>query len=94
MLMEYDCRKRSVRTDVQIDLYAAEPGPLGVAGPEISASVRKLIDAKEIGYHPEHQVAAVDPGERLITFVNGISGEFDLLSYVPAHQAPRVDPRG
>ena len=90
MLIEYDCRKRKVRGDVQLDLYAAEPGPLGVAGPEVSAGVRRMVEAKDIGYHPEHQVTQVDPAARQLSFANGQTAAFDLLAYVPPHRAPTV----
>lgn len=53
MLVEYDCRKRKIRDRVQIDLYAAEPAPMGVAGPEVSAGVRAMVESKGIRYlHP------------------------------------------
>jgi len=90
MLLAYDCRKRKVRDTVQIDLYAAEPGPMGVAGPEVSAGVRQMVEQKGIGYHPEHQVIEVDPKARQLSFANGASAEFDLLAYVPPHRAPQV----
>jgi sulfide:quinone oxidoreductase len=90
MLIEYDCRVRKVRDAVAIDLYAAEPGPMGVAGPAVSAAVRRMVEDKRIGYHPEHQVTAVDPAARRIAFANGAQAEFDLLAYVPPHRAPRV----
>jgi len=90
MLLEYDCRKRKVRDAVQIDLYAAEPGPMGVAGPDVSSGVRQMVEQKGIGYHPEHQVTEVDPEGRRLSFANGASAEFDLLAYVPPHRPPRV----
>jgi sulfide:quinone oxidoreductase len=43
MLLEADCRRRTVRDHVRIDLYAAEPAPMGVAGPDVSAAVREMI---------------------------------------------------
>jgi sulfide:quinone oxidoreductase len=89
MLLEYDCRKRMLR-DVQIDLYAAEPGPMGVAGPEVSAGVRQMVERKGIGYHPGHQLREVDPEARRLSFENGASAGFDVLAYVPPHRAPRV----
>ena len=90
MLLEYDCRKRKIRDDVEIDLYAAEPGPMGVAGPEITAAVRGMVEGKGVGYHPSHQVTSVDPEGRTLTFANGAVVPFDLLAYVPPHLAPRV----
>jgi len=90
MLLEHDCRRRGVRDSVQIDLYAAEPGPMGVAGPEVSAGVRRMVEQKGIAYHPEHQVTRVDPAVRRIEFANGACADFDLLVYVPAHRASAV----
>ncbi len=90
MLIEAKMRRRQVRDKVQIDLYAAEPGPLGVAGPKVSAGVRALVEARGIGYHPEHQVQSVDPDARRLSFANGAEAEFDLLVYVPPHRAPAV----
>jgi len=90
MLINDRIRRRKLDDRTQIDLYAAEPGPLGVAGPDVSAGVRSMVEAAGIGYHPEHQVVSVDPTERLLTFANGVTADFDLLAYVPPHQAPRV----
>ena len=90
MLLEYDCRKRKVRDRVQVDLYAAEPAPMGVTGPVFSAGVRQMVEAKGIGYHPAHQVTQVDAAARTIAFANGVEAGFDLLAYVPPHRAPRV----
>jgi sulfide:quinone oxidoreductase len=90
MLLEYACRKRKLREKTQIDLYAAEPGPMGVAGPEVSKAVRQIVEAKGIAYHPEHQVREVDPTARRLVFTNGAEALFDLLAYVPPHRAPKV----
>jgi sulfide:quinone oxidoreductase len=89
MLIEHDCRKRKVRDDVHIDLYAAEPGPMGVAGADVSAGVRHMVERKGVVYHPEHQVTEVDPVARRLVFANGASADFDLLAFVPPHRAPR-----
>jgi sulfide:quinone oxidoreductase len=90
MLLEYACRKRKLREKTQIDLYAAEPGPMGVAGPEVSKAVRQMVEVKGVAYHPEHQVNEVDPAARRLSFTNGAEASFDLLAYVPPHRAPKV----
>ncbi len=90
MLLEYHCRKRKIRARTRLDLYAAEPGPMGVAGPEVSKAVRQMVEAKDIAYHPEHQVAEADPSVRRLKFANGAETTYDLLAYVPPHRAPRV----
>jgi sulfide:quinone oxidoreductase len=90
MLLEYDCRRRGVRKDVQVDLYTPEPGPMPVAGPEVSAALRRMVEAKGIGYHPEHAVTSVDPIKRRLAFANGAEADFNLLAYLPPHRAPKV----
>lgn len=90
MLVEAELRRRGVRGRVTLDLYAAEPGPMGVAGPQVSAAVRQVVESKGIRYHPGHQVTAVDPETRRLTFANGVTADFDLLVYVPPHRAPAV----
>ncbi|MCH8900355.1 MAG: NAD(P)/FAD-dependent oxidoreductase [Acidobacteria bacterium] len=90
MLINDYCRKRGIGDRTQVDLYAAEPGPMGVTGPEVSAGVRQMVEDKGIAYHPEHQVAEVDARVRWITFDNGATADFDVLAYVPPHCAPRV----
>ena len=90
MLLESELRKRKVRAQIKIDLYAAEPGPMGVAGPEVSTAVRTMVEAKGISYHPEHQIVSVDPQTKRLHFANGVEAEFDLLAFVPPHRAPKV----
>jgi sulfide:quinone oxidoreductase len=90
LLIDADLRKRGLRDAVTVDVYAAEPGPMGVAGPEMSGAVKQLLEAKGIPYHPEHQVKTVDAAARRLEFANGAQADFDLLAYVPPHRAPRV----
>ncbi len=88
MLLEDHCRGRGIRGKTQIDLYAAEPGPMGVAGPAVSSAVRQMLESKGIAYHPAHQVVAADPANRRLRFSNGVEGAYDLLCFVPPHRAP------
>jgi len=90
MLVEAACRKRKIRGRTQIELHTAEPGPMGVAGPDVSAGVRGLVEARGVSYHPNHQVTHVDPETKRLVFSDGSSSAFDLLAYVPPHRAPRV----
>lgn len=90
MLLESACRKRGIRDKTQLALFAAEPGPMGVAGPAVSAAVRGMVEAKDIAYHPEHQIQEVDVAGRRLEFTNGAEAFFDLLAYVPPHRAPKV----
>jgi sulfide:quinone oxidoreductase len=86
---DYLC-KRGLREKTTIEFFAAEPRPMFVAGPELGAAVRGMVEARGIAYHPEHQVKEVDAVNRRISFANGASDEYDLLLYVPPHRAPAV----
>ncbi len=88
MLIESECRRRGIRPAVELALFSAEPGPMGVAGPEVSAAVRGMVEQRGIRYHPEHQVARVEGGH--VQFTNGVRAEFDLLVYVPPLRPPRA----
>lgn len=90
MLIESEFRHRQLRDRVQIDFYASEPGPMGVAGPKVSAGVRQMIEQRGIVYHPEHQVSAVDASARQIRFSNEATAGYDLLLFVAPHRAPVV----
>lgn len=90
MLLDNDLRKRKVRDRVSIALYSPEPGPMGVAGPDVSAGVRRLIEERGIDYFPEHQVAEVDSPAKTIHFTFGDKAGFDLLAYIPPHTVPPV----
>lgn len=90
LLIEDELRRRGVRERTTMDMYAAEPGPMGVAGPAVSAAVRALIEHRGIRYHPGQQVTRVDPEARRLEFSNTTTADFDLLIYIPPHQAPAV----
>lgn len=90
LLIDAHLRARGVREAVSLEVYAAEPGPMGVAGPEVSGAVRLMLAERGIAYHPEHQVTLVDAKARRVDFANGRSTKFDELAYVPPHRAPQV----
>ncbi len=90
LLIDAYLRQHGLRAAVSVEVYAAEPGPMGVAGPEMSGAVKQLLAGKGIPYHPEHQVTAVDVAARKLSFTNGAEATFDVLAYVPPHRAPRV----
>jgi len=90
LLVEDYLSKRGLREKTTIEFFAAEPRPMFVAGPELGAAVRGMVEAQGIAYHPEHQVKVVDAANRRIVFANGAETEFDLLFYVPPHRAPAL----
>ena len=90
MLVEHDLRRRGLRGSTEIALYAAEPGPMGVAGSEVSAGVREMIATRGIAYYPEHQVTEVDAPARRLRFSNDEESTYDLLIHVPPMRPPAV----
>lgn len=90
MLLDHDLRKRKLRDHVEVAIFAAEPAPMGVAGPEVSAGVRQLLEERDIPYHPQHQVTQVDGTTGTLHFGNGAEARFDFLVYIPPHVAPTV----
>jgi len=88
MLIDADFRRRGIRGAVEISLFSAEPGPMGVAGPDVSAAVRGLVEERGVAYRPLHQVERVEG--RKAVFTNGTQADFDLLVYVPPLRPPKV----
>jgi sulfide:quinone oxidoreductase len=90
MLLDHDLRKRKLRDSVDVAVYAWEPTPMGVAGPDVSAGVKQMLIDRNISYHPEHQITRVDAVARTLHFASGAEVSFDFLVYIPPHVAPTV----
>lgn len=90
LLLDADRRNRGLAGRVRVDIYTPEPGPMPVAGPEVSAQLRAMVEARDIGYYPNHAATRVDGANRRIVFANGAETGYDLLAYVPPHRAPAV----
>ncbi len=90
MLLDHDLRKRKLRDRVEVAVYSWEPGPMGVAGPEVSAGVKQMLQERDIAYYPQHQVSRVDAASGTLKFGNGTEAGFDFLVYIPPHVAPEV----
>jgi sulfide:quinone oxidoreductase len=90
MLLEYSFRKRHIRDQVELNLYAGEPGPMGVAGPQVSRAVREMVEKKGIHYYPDQYITRVDPQARQLYFASGLTASYDVLAFVPPHRVPRL----
>jgi len=88
MLIEDFIRKKGLDQQSEISLYSPEPGPMPVAGQELSKAVSQMVAGKGIKYFPEHQLTSAT--ENTLTFSNGKTVEYDLLAYTPKHQCPAV----
>lgn len=88
LLIDAMLRKRDHRQEVGIAIHAAEVGPMAVAGANVSTAVVDLLAAREIEYHPAHQIASVVPGR--VLFTDASVDDFDLLAYMPSIRPPQV----
>jgi len=68
MLLRDFFRRRGLTSKVELHLFTPEPQPMPVAGPELGAAVREMLESREIGFHPSHKLTAVDPDTRELAF--------------------------
>jgi len=87
LLIDAGLRARGVRDRVQVVVRSAEPAPMPVAGPDVSAAVRQLLAARGIDYQPGRQITAAEPGT---VHFGDTSEDVDLLVYMPPIVAPQV----
>jgi sulfide:quinone oxidoreductase len=87
LLIDSGLRARGVRDRVQVVVRSAEPAPMPVAGPDVSAAVRQLLADRGIDYQPGRQITAAEPGT--VRF-GDTSEDADLLVYMPPISAPPV----
>ncbi|MHA2277035.1 MAG: NAD(P)/FAD-dependent oxidoreductase, partial [Candidatus Kariarchaeaceae archaeon] len=90
MLLQHNVLVNYTTKNVQVELYTAESGPMGVTGADNSLAVRQMVEQKGVLYHPESVIEKVDPQTKNLFFSNGVEVSYDLLLYVPPHQAPTV----
>ena len=90
MLLESLLRRRKVRDQVTVTVYAAEPAPMGVAGPEVSRGVVEFVRQRGIDYLPSTKLTRVDASGKRLHFDTGAEAQFDVLAVVPPHAAPEA----
>lgn len=88
MLIETAIRNKGIRDKTEIAVYTPELMPMPVAGKELAAAVKQMLESKGIKYFPEHQFTESD--SKSLSFSNGNRFSFDLLAYTPKHSCPVV----
>lgn len=88
LLIDAVLRRSGVRASVEIALHAAEPAPMGVAGPNVSEAVTSMLADRAVDYHPAHRITSVEDGRA--EFADGTAEPFDLLVYMPPIRPPQV----
>ena len=89
LLVDSVLRVRGMRAASEIVLCTPEKQPMPVAGPDVGAAGRAMLEERGIDYRPGWSVSGVDAASRTAHF-DGESVEFDLLAAVPPHRAPPV----
>ena len=88
LLIDAILRRNRVRGNVDIALHSAEPGPMAVAGANVSTAVTAILADRGIDYQPSHQITCAEPGRA--EFADGKSETFDMLVYMPPIRPPNV----
>ncbi len=87
LLIDAQLRARGVRDRVQVAVRSAEPGPMPVAGPAVSAAVQGMLTAQDIDYVGGKQITAVEAGR---LHFGDDTEDTDLLVYMPPIAPTRV----
>ncbi len=90
MLIADYFRKRGLKNQVEVQLFTPEPQPMPVAGPELGAAVRQMLESKGIAFNPSHNVISVNHQTRELTFEGKEPFRYDLLIVVAPHVAPQI----
>lgn len=88
LLIDSVLRRRGVRDRVEVVMHAAEPAPMGVAGPQVSEAVTQMLATRAIAYRSGHRITSVEPG--LAGFDDGQDQPFDVLASMPPIAPPAV----
>jgi sulfide:quinone oxidoreductase len=80
-------RDNGSRADAEISVYSPEKHPMPSAGPYAGPELVALLNDNGIDFFGEHSVASIDADRRQIHFRNGATTAFDLLVFVPPHEA-------
>lgn len=88
LMLDDHFRRMNIRDQVPISIYTIEPGPMATAGPEMSSSIRALIEERAIHYHPQKQTKSVDERQKKIIFKDGSEKSYNLLIGIPPHRVP------
>lgn len=90
MLIAESFQRRGLREKVDLHLFTPEPQPMPVAGPVLGDTLRQMLEAKGIAFHPLHKLTAVDPQSQELHFEGQGPFKYDLLVAIPPHRSPRL----
>ena len=88
LLVDEMLRQSGRRSSVDVAIHAAEPGPMAVAGANVSRAVEAILAERNIDYQASHQITSAESGR--VQFADGNAQDFDLLAYMPPIRSPHV----
>ncbi len=88
MTIDAALRRRGLRREAKLAVAIPEPAPMGVAGPEATATVRRHLADRGIDLHTSAPVTAVDG--RDVVLGDGTTLVADVPVVVPKHTLPAV----
>ncbi|HEY7137352.1 MAG TPA: FAD/NAD(P)-binding oxidoreductase [Acidimicrobiia bacterium] len=80
---------RNLRDDSEVSLVMPLPVPIPPS-PDASSALLEAFAARDIHWHPNQQVRALDPERKLVLLGDGSELPYDLFLGVPVHRAPSV----
>jgi sulfide:quinone oxidoreductase len=89
LLMHDFLTDRGLRDRSQISLVMPLPVPIPPS-PDASSALLGAFAEREIGWHPETVVRALDPARKVASFNGGAEMAYDLFLGVPVHKVPDV----
>ncbi len=90
LLVDSFLRKKGVRERSEVHIFTPEHQPMPIAGPAMGESISKVLQKRNIQYHPLFTFEWISPGDRTIVPSSGEPHQVDLLLAVPPHRAPEV----
>lgn len=87
--IDWILRRRGIRDQSEIAVCSWESQPMPVAGEEMGAAVKSMLEARHIDFFPLMKVSEVDAGGREIVFEDEQRITADLIVSVPPHRLPR-----
>jgi sulfide:quinone oxidoreductase len=89
LLMHDHLTRKGLRAQSSIDLVMPLPTPIPPS-PDASRAVLAAFAERDITFHAEKLVTALDPGRRVALISDGSEMAYDLFLAIPRHKAPDV----
>lgn len=87
-LLDDYLRKQNIRDKTEITLVTPEPGPEPIGEPKVGASIRKMLQDRQINYYSEAKVLSIDTANKQLVLDQVIYITGDLFVGIPSHWGP------